>query len=896
MRDPDDARWVRGLATLLRADHRQEIVDDLLEERRARVARGEPRAAAALWLVSHLLRSAVAGWSARANDREPTTGVRGVGRQIGRDARYATRRLLARPGLMAAAVLTLTLGIGLSAGLFGVVNALAFKTPPVANLDRVITVHPANQPASAAQGVEFDSFDAMTNLERDAIDDLSAATPWFGVVRSPAGAQQLSAELVSARYFHALGLAARVGTLDLFVDDRSPRQAVVISDRLWHRWFHGDTSAVGQTMIIAGDPLVIVGVAPVDFGGIFEPALMQVDLWLPFDVTPHIDQRRHRLTAIPQLGMSSNRVRVLGRLRADQTLAAAAGTFAAIGGRLAPETFSGLSTLTVSPLRESFTPYDLQTLAARLGGMFGALASLVLLIACSNLANLLLADVLGRTSEFAVRLTSGATRAHLVRSVLAETLMLTLLGWAGGLVLAVEVARTLAAIVVGLTFGASVTLDASPDWRVVAFSGLIALVTAVGIGAGPAWRAARTTPATLLSRGFGGLVESRRKQVLFVAAQVGACTVLLIVASLHVRSALALYGHDPGFDGSRIARVGVDLRLAGHDQSRSRELLGDMLDRMRALPQVRRAFLTMNYPQRLTGQPTALIADVGVADHQPRTSGYFARVSTDFFDALHLPIVAGRSFLPSDGPNAPRVAIVNESAAALWPDGRALGGRLALSNSDGAWLEVVGIARDSDVETPGRHGPLAFVPLEQAPYTRVSVMVETADARPDSLLGAMRDVVTGIDPDAVIVDSSTVATDQAQLTLPIRLAAAALAGVGGVGLVIALLGLYAITARAVKTRTREIGVRMALGADAGAIQAMVLRHSMMMVAGGLVPGLLLAFIANGVLRSALYGIGPLDPLTFAGVPACLIAAGLLATLRPARRASRVDPKVALREL
>ena len=810
-------------------------------------------------------------------------------------SKYATRRLLARPGLTLAAALTLTLGIGLSAGLFGVVNALAFKTPPVASLDRVVTVHPANRPASASTDMEFDSFEAMTNLERDAIDDLSAVTPWFGAVRGPAGAQQLSAELVSARYFHALGLVARVGTLDLFADDRSPRQAVVISDRLWQRWFHGDASAVGQTMIVAGDPLVVIGVAPLDFGGIFEPALMQVDLWLPFDVTPHIDRRRHEATGIPQLGMSSNRVRVLGRLRADQTLGGAAGTFAAIGGRLPLETFSGLSTLTVSPLRESFTPPDLQTLAARLGGMFGVLASLVLLIACSNLANLLLADVLGRTSEFAVRLTSGATRAHLVRSVLAETLMLTGLGWAGGLVLAVGLGRTLATFAVGLTFGASVTLDASPDWRVVTFSGVVALLTAVGIGAGPAWRAARTTPAALISRGFGGAVESRRKQVLFVAAQVGACTVLLVVASLYVRSALALYAHDPGFDGSRIARIGVDLRMAGLDQPHSRELLSDVLDRMRALPQVHRAFLTMNYPQRLTGQPTALIADVGVADHQPRTSGYFARVSTGFFEALHLPIVSGRSFLPSDNPSAPRVAIVNESAAALWPDGRAVGGRLALSNSDGAWLDVVGVARDSDVETPGHHGPMAFLPLEQAPYARVSVMVET-DARPESVLGAMRAVVTGIDPDVVIVDSSTVAADQAQLTLPIRLAAAGLAGVGGVGLAIALLGLYAVSARAVRTRTREIGVRMALGANAGAVQAMVLRQSMAMLAGGLVPGLVLALIANSILRSTLYGLGTLDVVTFVGVPACLVTAGLLAALRPARRASRVDPTVALREL
>jgi predicted permease len=446
-----------------------------------------------------------------------------------------------------------------------------------------------------------------------------------------------------------------------------------------------------------------------------------------------------------------------------------------------------------------------------------------------------------------------------------------------------------------LTFGASVTLDASPDWRVVTFSGVVALLTAVGIGAGPAWRAARTTPAALISRGFGGAVESRRKQVLFVAAQVGACTVLLVVASLYVRSALALYAHDPGFDGSRIARIGVDLRMAGLDQPHSRELLSDVLDRMRALPQVHRAFLTMNYPQRLTGQPTALIADVGVADHQPRTSGYFARVSTGFFEALHLPIVSGRSFLPSDNPSAPRVAIVNESAAALWPDGRAVGGRLALSNSDGAWLDVVGVARDSDVETPGHHGPMAFLPLEQAPYARVSVMVET-DARPESALGAMRAVVTGIDPDVVIVDSSTVAADQAQLTLPIRLAAAGLAGVGGVGLAIALLGLYAVSARAVRTRTREIGVRMALGANAGAVQAMVLRQSMAMLAGGLVPGLVLALIANGILRSTLYGLGTLDVVTFVGVPACLVTAGLLAALRPARRASRVDPTVALREL
>jgi predicted permease len=646
-------------------------------------------------------------------------------------------------------------------------------------------------------------------------------------------------------------------------------------------------------MIVAGDPLTIVGVAPAGFGGIFEPALLHKDFWLPFDVTPAIDHRSHQLAGVRQLGLSSNRVRVLGRLRGDQTPAAAAAAFGAVGARLATETFSGPSALTVSPLRDSFTPYDLQRLAARLGGMFSVLALLVLLIACSNLANLLLADVLGRTTEFAVRLTAGATRSHLVRSVLAETLCLTALGWAGGLALAAELGRAVAALAFGLTLGGSVTLDASPDWRVVGFSGIFALVAAAGIGAGPAWHAARTTPAALISRGLGG-AESRRRRAVFVAAQVCACTVLLVVASLYVRSALAVYAHDPGFDGSHIARVRIDLQPSGLDQAHGRAFLDDALDQMRALPEVRRAFLTMNYPQRLTGQPTSLIADVGAADHQPQTPGRFARVSVGFFEALHLPIVAGRSFRLSDAPGAPRVAIVNESAAALWPNGRALGGRVALSNSDGAWLDVVGIAKDSDVETPGHHGPMAFVPLEQAYYASVSVMVET-DARPDLLPSAMRDVITRINPDVVVVELSTVAADQAQLTLPIRLAAAGLTGVGGAGLAIALLGLYAVSARAVKARTRQIGVRMALGANAGAVQAMVLRQSLTMVASGLVPGLLLAFIANGVLRSTLYGIATVDLVSFVGVPACMIAAGWLATLRPARRASRVDPAVVLRE-
>jgi predicted permease len=900
MRDPDRALWIRVLAKLLRPDHREEIVGDLVEERGTRMSQGERPALSACWLAFHLLRSALAGRMSRATLRLPAEATERspLFRGLGRDIRYAGRRLRARPGLAAAAVVTLTIGIGITAGVFGIVNAVLFKLPPVPDIDRVVTIPEEFRNPAAAVDMDTASYEALATVKPDAVTYLSASSQWSGAITGPERTEVLSGEMVSVDYFRTLELTPQVGTFALSDGDRLPRPAVVISDRLWQLWFHGDPGIVGQRLFVCGDPLTIVGVAPRGFSGVFVPTLNQMDVWMPFGATPRIDGLRfHTTDGQSQLGMTSQGVRVMARLGERVSIPVATTVFASLGERINPSAFSGTSHLRASPMRRALMPWDVDRFASQVGAGLGGLTALVLLIACTNLANLLLADVLGRRGEFAVRLASGATRGHLVRSVLTETVILAGLGLVGGFSLAVVVTRWIASIATGTFYGvAHLNIDPSPDWRVLAFSAVIAAVAALGIGAGPAWRASRSTPAALLHTATDGTAHRGQRGAWLVLAQVAACTLLLIVAGLYVRSALGMMARDPGFDVTHKAMMRVNLEATGLGEAQGRQLLERAISKMRELPAVTRVFLATDLPLGFAGQRIALLSDQGSQGQRPQTVGQATRVSEGYLEAMRIPVIAGRSLLSSDRAGSQCAVVINErTAAALWPAESAVGHRLAPGSEEAGWCEVVGVARDTDVNLPGRSAPMIFRSFDQAYHGRVMIVVE-AQSNPADLLGPMGALVRRLDPDVVVTDVSTVADDQARTTLPVRAAAGSFALLGVVALAIAMLGLYALAAHAVRSRTREIGVRIVLGAGAGAVKSMVLRQSLALIVGGLVPGLVLAFIAVGLLESTLFGIGSHDPLTFVAVPLGLVVVGIGATVVPARRAARVDPAVALRDL
>ena len=345
--------------------------------------------------------------------------------------------------------------------------------------------------------------------------------------------------MVSVDYFRTLELTPQAGTFALSDGNRSPRQAVVISDRLWRLWFRGNPAVVGQRLIVCGNALTIVGVAPRDFGGVFVPTLRQMDVWMPFGVTPRIDGLRVHITnGGRQLGMTSEGVRVIARLRENVSTSAATAIFAALGERINPNAFSGTSTLRVSPLRRALMPPDVDAFAAR--NRRGTERSRRARPSWDPRAVIsgtyFLADVLGRRSEFAVRLVSGATRGHLVQSVLTETILLVGPGLIGGVALAVIVTRWIASIATSALYGAPARINPSPDRRVLAFSAAMAAVATLGIGGGPAWRASRSTPAALLHGDAGAPARLGRRGAWLVSAEVAACTLLLIVAGLYVRS------------------------------------------------------------------------------------------------------------------------------------------------------------------------------------------------------------------------------------------------------------------------------------------------------------------------------------------------------------------------
>jgi len=891
-------RWLRIAARLVAPRHRDDVVGDLMEERHALRRAGRSRPWTMAWALGHVLRSAIASRTIRS-PLVPAPAAPGRHGRWRLDLGYATRRLLRRPAASLLAVATLTVGIGVSAGVFGIVNGLLFKTPPIPDMDRVVTIHPANRPADYFNDAEYTEFEQLRDAARGMLS-VAAVGVWGGALSGAGETRYLGGELVSADYFRTLALAPAAGTFRLFDERGAPLRAAVLSYALWQSSCQADPAIVGRTIKVSGEPLTVVGVAPPGFGGILMPTIRRADLWMPFDVSPKIDPWRH--------APSAPRVRLVARLPAGASRDAVRADIAAAGGRIPvdplrraraastgesiSDPFTGAAILAISPLWASLIPPDLLDVGLTAGSAFTALSMLVLLIACSNLANVLLADAVGRDREFAIRLAAGATRGHLVRLILIETMCVSGVALAGGLALATVIARALAATALPVTYQ---KLDPSPDWRVIGYGAIAAAIAAVAVAAGPAFRVTRRAPLSLLPSGPGD-APPRRLRSLLVAAQMAACTVLLVAAGLYARSAVESLRHSPGFDASHLAMARVDLGASGLDDRAGRDFLARAADAAARIPGVRRVVLADAFPLDSALQKASLVGDGGSRGHRPQISGQFARVSRGLLESLRIPLVAGRTFDGGDLDGAPRVAIVNEkTAAALWHGDEAVGHHLALLGEATGWREVVGVVRDTDVGVAGQSAPMAFVPIDQEPATRVSLAVET-DRRPDDLVAPLRRTLRDVNPDVVITASETVTAGQGAATLPIRLAAKVLVALGALALAIAALGLYGVLAYTVRQRTREIGIRMALGASSRSVQHLVLRQSAAMLLGGVLPGLAFSFIGVGWLRAWLFGIGPYDPVAFITVPGLLAGVGVLAALRPARRAARVDPSIALRDL
>ncbi len=767
------------------------------------------------------------------------------------DVRYALKWLLRSPGFASVAVLSLAVGIGFNTALFSIVDALLFRPLPIADPARIVDVY--------TKGGDGDKY--ATNSYPDYLDfkaknsvfsDMFGYSPSIGALKAGDRSRMALGEVVTGNYFQVLGVSAAIGRTLLPEDDRAgaPR-ATVISFATWQRDYGRDANVLGRTLLIHGQPYTIVGVAPERFTGLVP--MLQPELWTPVawvdDVEPAgIQDVVPSPTGTNRLDRRGQRwLFVKGRLKPGETAARAEANLQVIMSQLAtvyPRTNEQRPIATAANVR--IHPEADRMLRPVAAGLMIAIG-LVLLVACANVANMLLARASGRQREIGIRLAIGASRSRLVRQLLTESLVLAGLGALAGVTLAAFAIQAIAAL--PLPIPVPVALDLHIDARVVFFTTLVATAAGLVAGLAPALRATRVNLAADM-KGEATVPKAGRRWTIrdgLVVIQTAVTLVLLVAAGLLTRSILEAQRVDLGFRAEGAVALGTELGLVKMQS-------GD-----RAIP----------------------IAATWVDDR--------------YFATLGVPLLRGRNFNSAETPQSAKVAIVNEAfVRRFWPGEDGVGRTFRTRTADGPEYQVVGVVADYKVETVGeKPTPYIHYALGQRAFTGEVIIARTA-TDPGVLLAAMRREMLALEPNAVFLDSQTMEAQVAASLLPARIAAQTLGLVSVVATLLAAVGLYGVIAYAVARRTREIGIRMALGATPGEVLRLVMRQGLGIVAIGVAVGVGLSWVAARMIAAGLYGVGAADPAAWGSAVAVMLVSAGLANYLPARRAARVDPSVALR--
>ncbi len=806
-----------------------------------------------------------------------------------RDGRLAVRTLWASPMFTLTAALSLAIGIGSTAVIFGVADTYLFRPwPGIAEPERLVEigrVDMAGPGPSTDDGFTTFSFPNYRDcVQRQTVFEALAAVRSGDAVGVGDGTNtsRLSGAYVSTNYFSVLGTPMALGRTFVAEDMplTAPATVAIISHRVWRSQFGGDANILGRSLRLNGRSFRIIGVAAAGFNG---HSIDATGIWMPLTAFPDGDNLR-RLGRRGQQWLMG-----IGRLKNGVSSAQARADMQRIATELAREypEDNRRHGLGVEPAAS--LPVDGRSPISRYLALVAALTGLVLLVACTSVGGLVLARSINRTREMSLRLALGADRLRLIRLLVAESLVIAAVGTAVGLLLAwwgLVLLGQLAPM-----FGLEVTYNVSVDWRVTAFAVVVAVLTVMVCGLLPAAQATRIDLATAMKPTSGGAPKRLRARQVLLAAQVALSMLLVVTAVLLGRSLANANAIDPGFTIAGVDVADFDLRLGGYAPTAPRPFFEDLLARVQRLPGVESAALARVVPltREREGGRVWLPGERG-DDHAIEVSRNF--VSPDYFRVLRLPLSRGRTFDERDRAGAPAVAIVNETMARrAWP-GQDPVGQLLLQGVSRRPLDVIGVVRDTKYRTIGEDpAPFVYIPAAQ---TNEAVMRLLIRANGTSVLPHVRAMVAEIDPNLPLSYAATLADVTAVTLLPHRLASGLAAGVAIIGAFLAALGIYGLASYTVTQRTREIGVRVALGALRAQVVRLMLAGAAKPVVIGAAAGLLASSVATGMLAGMLYGVRPLDPLSFIGGAVILMTVAGLASLVPARRAASVNPVDALR--
>jgi predicted permease len=811
------------------------------------------------------------------------------------DIRYGLRMLRKSPGFTAIAVFTLALGIGANTTIFSMVNSFLLRPLPVPDPGQITALSQVEKDGTNNSAFSVAEYRDVRNQTPDVFSNLLAYQFGMDGLNAYGRTDRILTNYVSGNFFSTLGIKPALGRFILPSEGEviGADPVMVLTYSYWQTRFGGDPEIVGKKVSLNGYPITIVGITPQGFDGI--NSIVSFEAYLPLGMAV--------IEGNPSDFMSNRQIRnvfLYGRLRPGMTLKQAQASLDVVAQRLAqqyPDVDKDRSLRIFPELRSRPSPDPSNTMLL-VSGLFLGLAAMVLLLACGNVANILLVRATVRAREMAVRAALGAARVRLIRQLVTESVVLAMAGGVVGMLIGLWGSSFLSSV--RLHIDVPVRLNFSFDWRLFAFALAVALATGVIVGLVPAIRASRQNLGVVLHEAGRGLVSGRhRLRDALVIIQVGGSLMLLIIAMLFMRSLGKAQRSNLGFEPSGIINFSMDPMEIGYSEEQGRAFYRNLLTRVRSVPGVKAATTASTVPMGYIGaSDTPEIDGYQPPPGEPKPIINYNAVSSDYLPTMKIPLVRGRMINDGDSETAPFVAVVNQAMAnRFWPHQDPIGRHFRLGSEPQRVIEVIGIIQDAHFQNiAGNITPLFLVPLAQHYQTNsLATLQIRSSIAPEALVPQVESLIESLAPSMPVFDVQTMtqALDTVNGLLLFQIGAGLAASLGLLGLILAVVGVYGVISYSASQRTHEIGVRMAIGAQPFDILKMVFRQGLLIVCIGLILGMGAAFASARVLESFLT-VSATDPLTYLSVAAALTFVALCACYIPARRATKVDPMNALR--